>query len=160
MEWKPKGKDKINSLLEIPLQDNVKIGVFQGSKGQNPELDIVVKYLDPSKSKKVRTPKHIHWVIDLLIKKENHETLTMEFIRYLREIWDRLQPIKSKEEQLNIVNKLSNKKELDKFKDLNNYGEYSVEFITYVIELFVIEEKTEAINCFFPDKSHKARIIS
>lgn len=148
MEWKPRGKPRVNSIKEIKLKNGVTIGIFQGSKGQRKDLDVVIKYSDPSKSKIIRTPKHIHWVIDLFIKKEHNKELTMEFISYLRRMWDRLEPLKDKEEQLNIDKKLSSKEDLAKFEELNNYGEYSVEFIAYVIELFVIEEKTGMEGAF------------
>lgn len=35
-----------------------------------------------------------------------------------------------------------NKQDTDKFKELNNYGQYSVEFILVVTELIMIQEKT------------------
>jgi len=153
--WKPRRKKgqieenkELKSIHEIPLKNGVIIGIFQGSKGQNPDLDIVIKYSDPSKKIKLRTPKHIHWVIDLLIKKQYNKELTMDFINYLYKMWDTLQPIKSKQEQLNIKNKLSPEKDLEKFEELNKYGEYSVEFIAYIIELFVIEEKTGMTGAF------------
>jgi len=57
-----------------------------GSKGKNPELDIVVKYKDKFTKRVVRTPKHIHWVIDLLIKKEHDRELTVEFIGHIIEL--------------------------------------------------------------------------
>ena len=148
MQWKPRGKESVESIKEIKLNNDVIIGIFQGSKGQKKDLDIVIKYRDPSKSKNIRTPKHIHWVIDLLIKKEHNQELTMEFISYLRNMWDKLEPLKSKEEQLNIDKKLSSKDVLAKFKELDKYGEYSTEFIAYVIELFVIEEKTGMEGAF------------
>ena len=148
MEWKPKGKPKMFSFAEIQLNNQIKIGIFQGAKGQRPDLDIVVKYIDPSKSRKVRTPKHIHWVIDLLIKKQHNKELTIEFISYLRGMWDKLEPLRDKNDQQSIINKLSEKEDLRKFVELNNYGEYGVDFIAYIIELFVIEEKTGFVGAF------------
>lgn len=148
MEWKPRGKQKVYSIKEIKLKNGVTIGIFQGSKGQNKDLDVVIKYADPTKSKIIRTPKHIHWVIDLLIKKEHNKNLTMQFISYLRKMWDNLEPLKTKEDQLMIDKKLSSKEDLKIFEELNKYGEYSVEFISYIIELFVIEEKTGREGAF------------
>ena len=66
MEFKPKGKPRMHSIKEIKL-DNVTIGVFAGSRGHKPEHDILIKYQEYGK--RIRTPKHIHWVIDVLIKK-------------------------------------------------------------------------------------------
>lgn len=146
--WKPKGKPQVRPIQEIGLKDGVRIGIFQGSKGQNPELDIVIKYIDRRKSKRLRTPKHIHWVIDLFIKKEHNRHLTMDLVLYLYQTWAKLEPLRTKEDQKNIMQRLSTKEDLERFEELNQYGEYSVEFIAYVIELFVIEEKTGMEGAF------------
>jgi len=69
---------KLRAFKEFLSKDGTVIGVFQGSYGDNPDLDIIVKYKE--KGKRVRTPKHIHWAIDLLIKKEHNPELTKEFI--------------------------------------------------------------------------------
>ncbi len=156
LTWTPKGKDVVKPIHEIKLKDGVTIGIFQGSRGANPNLDIVVKYLNPKTSMRLRTPKHIHWVIDLLIKKQHNKKLTMEFIVYLSEMWKRLDGLKSKSEQQNIESKLSSDKDLRRFEELNKYGEYSVEFIAYIIELFVIEEKTGMKEAFIFDDLFKA----
>jgi|SRR3989344_5331564 len=145
--WNKKG-DKLKPIARIILKDKTIITIYQGTKGDNPDLDFVVKYLDLRKTTRLRTPKHIHWVIDLLIKKEHNRILTMGFITFLYQIWGRLEPLKRKQEQLDIYQKLSLKKELEQFEELDNYGEYSVEFITYVIGLFVIEEKTGMAGAF------------
>lgn len=87
MEWKPKGKPVQKPIRVFNLKNGEIIGVFQGSKSKIPELDIVVKYRDNYTSpNRIRTPKHIHWVIDLLIKKEHNEKLTLDFIKYLLDI--------------------------------------------------------------------------
>lgn len=142
LEWKPKGKPKIPAFKEFFLRDGTIIGVFQGSKGKNNDLDIVVKYKDKYTKSVVRTPKHIHWVIDLLIKKEHNEKLTLEFINYLFEMYDMIAPFKTKEEQRKCELKFTNPENLKKFEELNKYGQYSVEFIGHIIELLSLEEKT------------------
>lgn len=147
MKFKSKGMI-YESLKEIELSDGTVIGIFQGNKGSNPDLDMRICYKDKFTKGVKRTPKHIHWVIDLLIKKEHNKSLTMEFIKYLREYWEKMKGLESKEEQLNIEKKLSPKEDLENFKELNSYGELSVEFIAYIIELFSIEEKTGYAGAF------------
>ncbi|MFW6026131.1 MAG: hypothetical protein ACOCRX_07295 [Candidatus Woesearchaeota archaeon] len=149
MDWKPRGKPRKYAIDVIELKEGIKIGIFQGSKGENPDLDFVVKYKDPKHSNRLRTPQHIHWVIDLLIKKQHNKELTMDFIKYLRKKWDNMEALKNKEDQKNVRERLTSKEELEgKFGELNNYGEFSVEFIAYIIELFVIEEKTGLEGAF------------
>ena len=142
LEWKPKGKERIQAFKEFSLRDGTIIGVFQGSKGKNPELDMVVKYKDKYTKSVVRTPKHIHWVIDLLIKKEHNEKLTLEFINYLVDMYNKIEPFETKEDQQKCELKFTNPENLKQFEELNNYGQYSTEFIGHVIELLSIEEKT------------------
>jgi len=131
---------------EFKLSNGTVIGIFQGSLGQNPDLDILIKYQELNK--KVRTPKHIHWAIDLLIKKEHNKELTLDFVKYLREMWDKVEPFKTKEEQQKCELKLTTTEKLKKFEELNQYGEYPVEFIGHVIELMMIEEKTGLSTAF------------
>ena len=131
---------KLMAFKEFPLKNGTIIGVFQGSYGSNPDLDIIVKYKEDGK--RVRTPKHIHWAIDLLIKKEHNPKLTKEFIKYLSDMWSEVQPFKSKADQQKCELGLANSEDLKKFEELDKYGEYPVEFIGKVIELMMIEEKT------------------
>lgn len=148
LEWKPKQKPKVYAFKEFIFKDGTIIGVFQGSKGNNPDLDIVVKYKDKFTKSVVRTPKHIHWVIDLLIKKEHNAKLTLEFIDYLNEMYDRITPFRNKAEQQKCELKFTNSDKLRKFEELNKYGQYSIEFIGHVIELLSIEEKTGFAEAF------------
>ncbi len=149
LEWKPKGSPKVSAFKEFHLKDGSIIGVFQGSKGENPDLDIVVKYRDKFTSRnRIRTPKHIHWVIDLLLKKEHNKELTLEFINYLYDMYDKIEPFKNKQEQQNCRLIFTNQKDLEKFQELNQYGQYSVEFIGHIIELLTIEEKTGMRDAF------------
>ena len=131
---------KARSFKEFKLTNGTIIGIFQGKRGETPDLDILIKYQE--EGKRVRTPKHIHWVIDLLIKKEHNKELTLEFVKYLRDMWENIEPFKTKEEQQECELKQTTYEKLKKFEELNKYGEYQVEFISHLIELMIIMEKT------------------
>ncbi len=137
---------KAKSFHEIELEEGTKIGLFQGSKGKNPDLDFIVKYQEKGKS--VRTPRHLHWTIDLLIKKEHNRELTLNFVKFLLDMWESVKPIRSKEEQQNPPLKFSTKERLEEFGELDGYGEYSIEFMSTVIELLMIQEKTGMEGAF------------
>lgn len=156
MEWKPPKKPRLKAFKEFHLRDGTTIGVFQGSRGNNPDLDIIVKYRDKYTKYVPRTPRHIHWVIDLLIKKEHNEKLTLEFIKYLLDMYDKIEPFRNKEDQQKCELKLTTPEELKKFEELNNYGQYSVEFLGYIMELLTIEEKTGFERAFMFKKVLKA----
>ena len=105
MNFQPKKKkDEIEkpprkyALKEIVLSDGTIIGVFEGDRGYNVDHDILIKYQE--KGKRIRTPKHIHWVLDLLIKKQHNKELTLEFMKYLRDMYECVEGFKSKEEYL------------------------------------------------------------
>jgi hypothetical protein len=137
---------RLTAFKEIKLNNGIVIGVFQGSYGSHPDLDIIIKYKEPEK--RVRTPKHIHWAIDLLIKKEHDRELTIEFIKYLSDMWEKIKPFTTKEEQQRCELRFTDLQHLKKYEALNKYGEYSVEFIGHVIELMMLEEKTGDHDAF------------
>ncbi len=130
---------KAKAFKEIKMPDGTIIGVFEGSRGANPDHDILLKYQE--RGKRVRTPKHIHWVIDLLIKKEHNKNLTLKFMKYLREMYDKVEGFKSKEDRAKCEIKETTHEKLKEFDELNQYGEYSVEFIGHLIELMIKMEK-------------------
>jgi hypothetical protein len=106
-------------------------------------LDIVVKYRDRhTKTLRPRTPKHIHWVIDLLVKREHNRALALEFMKYLLESYDKIQPFRDKQEQRRCELRFCGPTALERFRELDGYGDYSVEFLSCVMELLSIEEKT------------------
>lgn len=138
MKFKRDGKEHI-AIKEIKLPDGTIIGVFAGSRGYNPDHDILIKYQE--QGKRLRTPKHIHWVIDLLIKKQHKPELTIKFMKYLRQMYDRVEGFKSKQDRVDFVLKQTSKEKLKLFEELNKYGEYKVEFIGHLIELMIKMEK-------------------
>jgi hypothetical protein len=141
--WTPKGRQPLTAFREFVTSDGATIGVFQGSKGKRPDLDIVVKYRDRfTKGARVRTPKHIHWVIDLLLKREHNRVLALAFINYLLDAYDHVEPFRSLEEQQRCELKFSQPAALAPFLKLDRYGQYSTQFIACVMELLAIEEKT------------------
>lgn len=138
MRFKRDGKEYL-AIKEITLADGTVIGVFEGSRGANPDHDILIRYQESGK--RLRTPKHIHWVIDLLIKKEHNKELTLKFMKYLRDMYGRVEAFKSKEDRKNCLLKETTATKLKPFEELNRYGEYEVEFIGHLIELMIKMEK-------------------
>ena len=140
---KPKGaKEKLPrkfAIKEIHLSNDTIIGVFEGERGYNKDYDILIKYKEGEK--RIRTPKHIHWVIDLLVKKEHNKELTIKFMKYLRDMYDRVEGFKSKEDRANFEFKETTPDKLKQFQELNQYGEYKVDFIGHLIELMIKMEK-------------------
>lgn len=143
---KPKGSTekppRKYAVKEIKLSDGTIIGVFEGERGYIKDRDIIIKYKDKfTKTKVPRTPKHIHWVVDLLVKKQHEPELTLKFMKYLREMYDKVEAFKNKEDRVNFVLSQTTKEKLKPFEKLDKYGEYKVEFIGHLIELMIKMEK-------------------
>ncbi len=131
------------AIKEIKLGDVV-IGIFEGDRGYDKDRDILIRYKEGKK--RIRTPKHIHWVIDLLVKKEHNRELTLKFMSYLRGIYDKVESFKSKEDRKNCEFKETTQEKLKPFEELNKYGEYKVDFIGHLIELMIKMEKNPSIS--------------
>ena len=83
----------------------------------DPDHDFDMKYQE--NGKRLRTPKHIHWVIDLLIKKEHNKELTLKFMKYLRDMYDKVEGFKNKEDRFNFIIKETTPQKLKAFEKLN-----------------------------------------
>ena len=119
------------------LSDKQLVAIYQGNRGQRPELDFIVKY--KKNGSRLRTPSHTHWIVDLITKKNIDSTLTTNFIKEWYELYDKIEPFQSEQERkdysLVTVNYFKQKYiNLDK-------TEFSVEFISTLLELFCKCEK-------------------
>ncbi|MBI2451843.1 hypothetical protein HYV50_02060 [Candidatus Pacearchaeota archaeon] len=124
-----------NLKLMHTTKEGVKVFVSKGNKPESP-FDFRVHYQEPEK--RIRTPKHIHLIIDLYMKLSHKKNLTIKLVEYLIDIMKKLKP----ETKFPPTLQVYDKKDIAQFKELNKYGEYSVEFIFVVTELIMIQEKT------------------
>ena len=141
-----KKRDKELPLLtQFSVNDHFIIGVYQGALS---DFDMIIKYrqLINGKWTRARTPKHIHWAVDILIKQNEKPEETNKFIDFLIKYWDSVQPIESSEERnklLNIENlKAEANNEAKNYKALANSGEYSIKFLLLLAKLLMYQEKT------------------
>ena len=122
-------------LMYTTTSKGIKIFVSKGSKPES-QFDFKVHYQEPNK--RVRTPKHIHLIIDLYMKLSYNKEITIKLVDYLIDMMKRLNPETKYPPSLQVYDK----QDLSEFDELNKYGEYSVEFIVVVTELIMIQEKT------------------
>jgi hypothetical protein len=122
-----RGGVKYHPLNFWKLKDEQYISIYQGNRGENPELDFVVKYRQDGK--KLRGPSHTHWIVDLLIKSENNKLLVKEFVDEWLVIYDITDPFKNKEERVKYVLVYSEYFN-NKYSILNSSGSFNVEFIS------------------------------
>ena len=145
--------DKRNGvpLVAFQVNESFKIGVYSGTKSA---LDIIVRYRQKRASDgtwtRVRTPKHIHWVIDVMIKMDAERNLTRQFLDFLIEIWGRTDKMHNREE-LDAALDLQSlsqqcSEDFARFEPLSKHGEYSVKFLILVAILLMKQERTNYEN--------------
>ena len=124
------------ALKFIPIYTTLNGTVIGVSPGKKSTHDFRVRYR--AVGKRLRTPKHIHIIIDLYMKLNGNEKLTMVLVDHIISVIGQLRPVKSYPPKLQIFHPRA----IKKFASLNKYGEYSVDFLLVVSELIQIQEKT------------------
>lgn len=138
LQYKIKNGPRIESLVEYKLQNGTVVAMFQGSRGTYPELDFVVKYVDPGK--RMRTPSHTHWIVDLLVKAEINKPLVGSLCQHYLDLYEIMTPFDTVEERDNYnLQHVSSSCEL--YSELDGDGYLSLEFICTILELFILCEK-------------------
>jgi len=138
-------KNTERSIIDIKIDDTYTIYVFKGSLSKN---DIVVKY---SKfGKRLRTPKHIHWVIDILLKEQKNHNSTIAFIECMQKTWGNIEGLQNNDyntikdilnKHINVINKKIEKSTLEG-------GEYPIDFVMILLLLLMIQEKTNRTDAY------------
>ena len=145
----------IEPLTIIEVNDTYILAVYQGSLS---EYDLLIRYRQRDKSTKsgwsrIRTPKHIHWAVDAIIKMQHNDEETKKFLEFLINLWDtQIQPLKSREERDLLLNVEKLKKEANieanRYPQLANKGEYSIKFLYLIAKLLMVQEKTNLSNAY------------
>ena len=165
MSRRPKPKENLKEWMSFnrdgkffePLaifepEPKIVVGVYQGSLSK---LDILIKYCQvkvDGKWSNIRTPKHIHWAVDLLIKMHSNREKIQSFLDFLLEIWNQTERWTKEEDRksaLDIKNLLE--KHADKiaeYKDLSHLGEYRIEFLILLAKLLMFQEKTNREDAY------------
>ena len=138
-------------LCIIPINGSYILGIY---KGKLSDYDILLRYRQKEGEKwsRIRTPKHIHWAVDILIKhySEPHETDLL--LDSLLKLWEQTIPMKSKDDQERLLSpdKLLDEvnKEAEKYNKLAGKGEYSVKFLILIAKLLMVQEKTNRHDAY------------
>lgn len=146
-----KNKNK-TPLATFPINGSYILAVYEGSLSQ---FDLLIKYrqLENGKWSRIRTPKHIHWAVDILIKQHFENETTTQFLEFLINMWDnKIEPIKSEAQRQQVLNPDSLLAEVNneamKYPSLANKGEYSIKFLILMAKLLMIQEKTNYEQAF------------
>lgn len=139
---RPRDRARVNSIIDIDFQDGLWMYVFPGALSPN-DIWINFRNFNTPRSR-IRTPKHIHWTVDILIKKFGNPTLTNQFLNHMLVRWQRIAPLRNRR-MSTIINNLTysrNNNFIRSYQNLDNHGYFHIEFLTHLMELLMLQEKT------------------
>jgi hypothetical protein len=135
-------------LAIFPVNGSYILAVYQGSIS---EFDLLLRYRQKDLSAKsgwtrIRTPKHIHWAVDVLLKMASNKRETEKFLDFLLTFWQtKVSPIKTESERDFLLSRAildDVSRESKAYEKLAEKGEYSVKFLLLVAKLLMFQEKT------------------
>jgi hypothetical protein len=136
-------RPKRNAIHTYRTEDNIIVAMMQGSRGEFPELDFVVKVLMPGVDEKPFAPKHHYWVVDLMLKIESYKVEVREIVKFYCDFYTNVEPFNNTKERAQY--KLETVSEIvKKYEHINQENTLSLEYVAIVIELFCICEKRNA----------------
>ena len=136
---------KVLPLIVFEVNGSYILGVYQGTLS---DFDILIRYRQKVDGvwSRIRTPRHIHWAVDILIKLYEDKEKTQEFLNFLLEVWAKTVSIRSRKQQQNVLalESLFNdcQEKIKQYESLNDKGEYSVKYLILLAKLLMIQEKT------------------
>ena len=134
------------------VNEDYALHIYQGGKNTN---DIRLRY---SRNKTlIRTPKHVHWMLDVLLKKEKYRKKTDMFVELLvkKYVAQVTLPTPSCANYEDFVKDIYTEN-LNKYLKLSKAGEYPIEFLYMLIILLIAQEKTNYPTGGFFKKCWKA----
>jgi hypothetical protein len=155
MDFKLEGKI-IKPLQVYPINEKFILAVYQGKFSK---LDMLLKYRQKIKKNgidrwsSIRTPKHIHWAVDILIKMNQDKRLVEEFLEFLIQTWNSKNQHHSEKQRAEEIKPESllpkTEEESKNFYELNKYGEYSIKFLILLAKLLMQQEKNNMRDAYF-----------
>lgn len=122
--------------------DGTIIAIFQGNRGDNPELDFRVKYLNEGPDAKPVQLPHVDWVVDLIIKAQRYPEEVKAVLDYFIKFYDECKPFSSVEDRAAYQPKSINEIEMQ-YSHVNVPGTFSIGGIALILELFCICESKQ-----------------
>ena len=137
LSFKRKGVD-YTPLTFWQIDKRHTIAIYQGGRGARPDLDFIVKHKE--EGKRLRTPSHTHWIVDLMVKAQYDKGIVKSYVEDMIEMYDECEPFKNEEER-NTYKLQCPTKYWMKHIMLEDRGYYPLQVLTSFIELFSKCEK-------------------
>jgi len=143
-----RGTNANTAIIEVEFGSGYELFIFQGSLSQ---FDILIKYKNGFT--RIRTPKHIHWVVDVLMKYQANKTMTQDFVAEIQTLWNTITPLVDNEfltldKFANSINDSFVSSINGKFNALSRYGEYDIEFEYFLVAFLILQEKTNMPDAY------------
>ncbi len=134
-----KKKGVINTPLTYWKIDNrYTVAIYQGGRGARPDFDFIVKYKE--EGKRLRTPSHTHWIVDLIAKAQYDKVKVKSYVEDMIKMYDECEPFNSEEERNNYKLQCPTKFWMNHIM-IEDKGYYPLQVLTTFIELFSKCEK-------------------
>jgi len=148
--WQLNRKPHIKAINTYLTIDGVVIGMFQGNRGQYPEVDFVVRVLKSGIDERPFPPPHSFWVVDLMLKINDYKEDVKEILEYYLEFYDTVPPFQTPEDRkdykLRTVNFIT-----EKYRHIEQPFTLSLEYVAIIVELFCVNEKRNEGAYMFRD---------
>lgn len=143
MYEKRKGRSKLPPIPAFSTyitSDNVVIGIFQGQRGDNPNLDFKVRVLFDGADSRPLLPPHTYWVVDLMLKCVKYREKVQEIAKYYLEFYEKCTPFQTESERIDYkLQTLDYIKE--KYEHIDDLNSLSLDYAAIIVELFCLNEK-------------------
>lgn len=131
-------------------KDGIIIGMFQGNRGQFPEIDFKIKILKPGNNERPFPPPHSFWVVDLILKISEFRNDVRNILLYYIDFYRKALPFESasarNKYELQTVQYI-----IETYAHIEQTHTLSLEYVAIIIELFSLNEKRNEGAYMFRD---------
>ena len=135
------------------LSDGTLVAMFQGNRGQRPELDFKIKIMRSGVEQRPETPPHTYWVVDLMMKALSYPQEVNEILDYYIDFYDNCVPFCTVQERLNYTPQTVSPM-FQRYNHVRVDKTLPIDYIFYLIELFSRCEKQNDGAYMFKDILH------
>lgn len=147
---------KAQAFSTILTPDNIVIGMFQGKRGANPDLDFKVRILFDGANNKPILPPHTYWVVDLMLKCVDYRQDVARLMQYYINFYNTCTPFGTQGERNNYqLKSLNHVKQEYAHMQQQNQNTLSLDYVAIIIELFSLNEKQTPEAYMFKDLLQK-----
>jgi hypothetical protein len=143
-------KPPLRAINTYVTPDGIIIGMFQGNRGEHPDIDFKVRILKPGEDEKPFPPIHTLWVVDLLLKIGQYPDDVRKVVKYYMKFYDIVKPFDSPDSRNNYTPRTVGFI-IEHFQYIEQPHTLSLNYVATIVELFCLCEKRNAGAYMFRD---------